>query len=296
MSPAAARLAVAPARQDFAFLGILAASVVASWAPFTTVLIRSFSRGDAEHYSHIILLPFVTGYLIWSNRERIFGDVGWSFELGIPLMVVGAAGIVAARVTTSHPENMLALAMLGLVIVWAGAFATCYGRRAFALAGFPLALLLFMVPLPPVALDALIVFLQRASTEVTAIIFSLIGMPSFRQGYTFALANITIEVARECSGIRSCLALMISGSVMSYILLRAAWTRTVLILVILPLAIVKNAFRIVGLSWLAVHVDPGFVTGSALHKNGGIPFFIASITVLATIAWLLRRFEGPQDA
>ena len=51
----------------------------------------------------------------------------------------------------------------------------------------------------------------------------------------------------------------------------------------------KNAVRIVLLSWLAVHIDPNFVTGSALHEKGGIPLFVVSVTILGDIAWLLRR-------
>jgi exosortase/archaeosortase family protein len=61
--------------------------------------------------------------------------------------------------------------------------------------------------------------------------------------------------------------------------------------VVVPLAIVKNAFRIVGLSLLANYVDPTFITDSALHRSGGIPLFLASLVVLLSLAWLLRRFE-----
>jgi exosortase/archaeosortase family protein len=102
---------------------------------------------------------------------------------------------------------------------------------------------------------------------------------------------LTIVVAPECSGIRSSLALLISGLVMAYLFLRATWARVALVLVIIPLAIVKNAVRIVVLSWLAVHIDPGFVTGSALHERGGIPLFLMSVTILGAMAWFLRRRE-----
>jgi len=140
-------------------------------------------------------------------------------------------------------------------------------------------------------LAAVIVFLLKASAEAAALIFALIGMPIFRDGFVFALPGLTIRVAEECSGIRSGLALLISGLMMASVLLRGTWTRAIFILVIVPLAIVKNAVRIVGLSWLAIHVDPSFISGSDVHRTSGIPVFLASLTILGGLAWLLRRCE-----
>jgi exosortase len=122
--------------------------------------------------------------------------------------------------------------------------------------------------------------------------FGLIGMPFFRQGFDFALPGLTIQVAEECSGIRSSLALLISGLVMAHLFLRTAWGRTAFVLVIVPLAILKNAVRIVLLTWLAVHIDRSFITGSIAHQSGGIPIFFASLTMLGGFAWLVRRTEA----
>ena len=55
--------------------------------------------------------------------------------------------------------------------------------------------------------------------------------------------------------------------------------------------IVKNAFRIVGLSLLANYVDPTFITDSVWHRSGGIPLFLLSLVVLFSLVWLLRRSE-----
>jgi exosortase/archaeosortase family protein len=61
--------------------------------------------------------------------------------------------------------------------------------------------------------------------------------------------------------------------------------------VVVPLAIVKNAFRIVGLALLANYVDPTFITNSALHRSGGIPLFLVSLILLLSLTWLLRKLE-----
>ncbi|MEP6889154.1 MAG: exosortase/archaeosortase family protein, partial [Nitrospirota bacterium] len=122
--------------------------------------------------------------------------------------------------------------------------------------------------------------------------FSVLGVPVFRQGFVFSLSNFSIHVAEECSGIRSAISLFIVSLVAGHFFLRSAWTKLGLVMVVIPLAIVKNAFRIVGLSLLANYVDPTFITDSTLHRNGGIPLFLLSLVVLLSLAWLLRRLEN----
>lgn len=277
------------------FLLLLALSVAWAWQPLTTVIGRSLQSAEYEHYSYIILLPFMSAYLIYQNRGTIFRHTYPGLRLGILLAAPGVATIWLARTTliTGNPEHRLSLAMLGLVMLWAGGFVLCYGFHALRAAAFPFLLLLFMIPLPPAVLTAIIVFLQKASAEASALLFSLTGMPVFRRGLYFELPGLTIHVAQECSGIRSSLALLISGLMMSYVLLRSTWTRATLVLLIVPLAIVKNAVRIVGLSWLAVYVDRSFITGGLLHRMGGIPLFVTSLVILAGIAWLLRKYDLP---
>ena len=288
-TPAKIRFGAGP--RDVRFLLLVVLSVAWSWQALVVIIGRSLQSSAYEHYSHIILLPFFSAYLLYLNRDRIFSHVQTGWAVGVPVMLVGVATSSLARFLTAEPEDRLALTMLGLLAFLVGAFALCYGSRALKVAAFPFILLLFMVPLPPTVLDAIVVFLQKTSAEGSAVLFAVIGMPVLRDGVFFALPGINIEVAKECSGIRSSLALVISGLVMSYLLLRKTWTRTAFILVIVPLAIAKNAVRIVALSWLAVHVDPSFITGSAVHRNGGIPVFLTSLAILGSLAWLLRKCE-----
>lgn len=173
----------------------------------------------------------------------------------------------------------------GVVLAWFGG--TCVRKNSF-----PLLFLLFMVPLPPVILDVFIGFLQRSSTEVSDVLFSLFGVPIVREGFVFSLSQFTIYVAEECSGIRSFLSLVITSLLAGYWFLETGWARVGLVVLVVPLAIAKNAMRIVGLALLANYVDPAFITNSPLHRSGGIPLFLLSLIVLICLAWLLRRWES----
>ena len=78
-------------------------------------------------------------------------------------------------------------------------------------AAFPFAFLIFMVPLPDAIVDWLETASKLASAEAAALFFSVVGMPVLRDGTVFQLPGIVIEVAQECSGIRSSWVLFITS-------------------------------------------------------------------------------------
>ena len=116
------------------------------------------------------------------------------------------------------------------------------------------------------------------------------GLPLSRDGMFFRLPGITLEVAAECSGIRSSFMLFITSIVAGYVLLRERWTRTTLALVVIPLGIVRNGFRILTIAWLCVHVSPSMID-SPIHHRGGPLFFGLSLIPFFGLLLLLRRWE-----
>ena len=265
--------------------------LLATVAWFWLSLISLFSlTQQQEQYSHIVLIPCLSLYVLYLDRKAIFASRQWSPWLGAFVMGMGAWCYWFADVAIFAPDQ-LSMSILALVVMCWGIVVSCFGVTLCRKVSFGLLLLLFMVPLPSFLSDAVIGFLQRSSAEATALLFSSLGVPVFRQGFVFSLSNFSIHVAEECSGIRSALSLFITSLVAGHVFLRSAWAKMGLVGVVLPLAIVKNAFRIVGLSLLANYVDPTFITDSLWHRSGGIPLFLLSLVVLLSLAWLLRRFE-----
>ena len=266
---------------------LLLAAVAWFWQP----LVSLFSlTQQQEHYSHIVLIPCLSLYVLYLDRKAILASREWSPWLGSLVIGLGAWCYWSADAALFAPDQ-LSMTILALVVMCWGIFVACFGITLCRKVSFGLFLLLFMVPLPSFLLDAVIGFLQRSSAEATAVLFSVLGVPVFRQGFVFSLSNFSIHVAEECSGIRSAISLFIVSLVAGHFFLRSAWTKLGLVMVVIPLAIVKNAFRIFGLSLLANYVDPTFITDSTLHRNGGIPLFLLFLVVLLSLAWLLRRFE-----
>jgi len=99
---------------------------------------------------------------------------------------------------------------------------------------------------------------------------------------------MSIEVAKQCSGIRSSLALIITSLIAGEIFLKTRWKRLVLVLFVIPITLFKNGLRITALSLLGTYVDQR-ILGSELHRSGGIPFFALSLLFMAPILiWLMK--------
>lgn len=290
---APSRLAAALTVRNAGFLLFVVGTVACFWQPLSTVIGRSLGYSEYEHYSHIILVPLMTLFVLYVNREAVFSQVGYAYGPGAALLAIGVAlgGLAAAGLPALSQEAYLSLTTLSAVTLVMGGFLFCYGMLAFRDASFALSLLLLMVPIPPSVLSGIVRFLQVASAEASYLLFTLTGVPILREGLVFALPGLTIEVAEECSGIRSSLALFITGLMVAYFSLRTGWTKTALMLAVIPLAVVKNAIRIVVLSLLAVYVDPAFITGR-LHRQGGMVFFLVTLVLMAGVVWVLRRSEG----
>ena len=124
--------------------------------------------------------------------------------------------------------------------------------------------------------------------------FRLLGVPVLRDGFVLMLPGVSIEIAKECSGINSSIALLIIMLLVAHETLHSTWRRVLLVLITIPLSILKNAIRIVTLTMLATHVDPGFLNGR-LHHEGGFVFYLISLALVYPIWKLLQKTEKPRS-
>ena len=189
--------------RDKLFLLSVAATTLIAWHPLRALLDAALKH---EQNSHILLvLPIVVGLLYLEGAERNIKP-----EKGCPapaLVLLVVSGFLA--ITSFHygramgPANTLSLSIAALVFAWLGLVFAFYGVHIFKKCIFPLLFLLLLVPLPPSVLNAVTYTLQYGSTRATEALFIAFGIPVAREGFVLFLPSIDIEVAAECSGIRS---------------------------------------------------------------------------------------------
>jgi len=252
---------------------------------------------ENTHASQIVLIPFISAALIYMNRQNIFRSVHFSVVPAAVLLISGLLLLIAGKtVGVGLKENdHLALVAASVVFLWLGCFLLFYGTTAFRTAIFPLLFLAFFIPIPTAILSPTITILRRGSAEMAYVILKLSGTPVLRESaYVIRLPDLVIEVAEECSGIRSGISLLMSGLLAGHLFLRSTWRRVLLVIAAIPVLLFKNALRIATLSFLAVHVDHSILT-SQLHREGGIPFFVLGLLLLYPVLVILIKSENKKN-
>jgi exosortase len=259
------------------------------WRPLTAFVSYSLSNDNA---SHLMLIPVISAWVLFLERERIFKTSGSDIAAALAFLAAGGILAVVAFSFRSHwlPLNQLSVYILSLILIWIAGFAFLFGRQTLGNARFPLTFLLLTIPIPEFVLDKVIYFLQKGSAEIAATLFDWSGVPVLRDGFVFRFAHLSIEVARECSGIRSSLALLILAILVAHFYLETFWKQALLVIAGVFVMIVKNGVRIFTLTLLASYVDPGFLYGR-LHREGGVVFFLLGLLLLVPLLWLLQRSE-----
>jgi len=281
--------------RSLGFASFLAVGIIIFFRPVQAVLQLSMGQGArSELYSYIPAIPFISIFFFLRDRNEIFKNVGYSFVAG-GLVLIFAVGLCVAGMSvhcSKIGQDRLFWSVLALVLWIAGSFLLFYGMSAFKKAAFPLGFLLFTVPIPSFVLDPYITLLQTASADVSYKVFKMLGVPVFRRGMVFDLPGLGIEVARQCSGIRSSLALIIFTVLCCHIFLRRTVSKLILMAAVVPIAVVKNGLRIVTLGLLGAYVDKIYITNHWLHRSGGIVFFVSAlITMFLPLVWGLRYLE-----
>ena len=241
-------------------------------------------------------MPFIAGYLIWVMRPSLPAFAPGSPRGALIPLLAGAVLLLSYAIPRWRgwqPEldDYLALTVASFLFFLLAAGLATLGSKWIRATAFPLAMLAFMIPFPTMATDAIEFFFQHTSADVTSILLSLSQTPYYRQDLVFDLPGISIRVAPECSGIRSSLVLFITSLLAGYLFLRSPWKRAVLTLFVIPLAMVRNGFRIFTISMLCVHIDPKMID-SPIHRKGGPVFFLLSLfPFFLVLAWL-RKSES----
>lgn len=280
MMPQATADGVDPAEQARLRRFTISCLVLLAAFSFPLYRVAAFAL-KSDLYSYILIIPFISAYLIWIERKRLYPTGsplprGWA-----ALLLIAGIGFLAAaalsRLGGATPlVDSLAYWMYSLVCLLGAAACTFLGRDALRALGFPLAFLIFLAPLPAGVELGFETLLQHGSSWVAHRFFDVANMPVYREGTLFQLPGFSMQVAPECSGIRSTLALFLTSLVAGRMFLRSPWKCALLAALVLPIALLRNGLRVFVIGELCVKVGPHMID-SWVHHHGGPLFFALSL-------------------
>ena len=166
------------------------------------------------------------------------------------------------------------------------------GTAALRRLAFPLAFLLFMVPLPFV--EPLSVPMAQLTGTIAATIVKLFGVPIEINGSQVSLPNAQLVVGAQCSGLRSIVSLLTLVGLVVFLVQGPVWGKTLLAFSSIPIAILGNVLRVASL--LAVAniwgADAGF---KYYHDYSSIVFFLSAVALLIVFSRVVQCREIRED-
>lgn len=226
-----------------------------------------------ENMGHGFFVPVVAGYIAWRRRDALTFDPRQGNLWGLATVIFAA---LLSLVATLGAE--LFTARMSFVIALLGVILYLGGMRWVKILSFPLALLLFMIPIPTIIYAQLTLHLQILASQLGEMLITLMGIPVLRAGNTLQLPSQTLDIAEACSGIRSLLSLMFLSLVFAYFMDKKVWMRWALLAATIPIAIGANGIR-VALTGLLSEIDTK-LAGGMYHETEGYIVFIVALAAL----------------
>ncbi|MBC7349719.1 MAG: exosortase/archaeosortase family protein [Candidatus Aminicenantes bacterium] len=244
------------------------------------------------YYTHIPIIPIISAFLLFRKRKALFFSPVPASLLGFFVAVAALSLHLFIRIKFPDSEFSISLQILSAILFWAGTYIALFGLKSFRQALFPIAFLLFAVPIPEAIMDRIVLLIASASVPVTGLLFTLIGVPFFKEGVEFYLPVFTLVVGPECAGWRSSIAIIIISLLAGHLFLKRFSNKLILVSVAIPLIIIKNGVRIVLLYLIAYYIDERFIEGGFLHRSVGYGMFCVVLALMGLLLWFLEKQEA----
>lgn len=268
-------------KETYIKLGTLLLLVILAYLPTGIWMVQRWSEKDT-YYSHGYLVPFICLFLVWLKKETLLAlplrpsASGWIlFASGIALHAVSAM----LRVYFTSGFSLIPV-IAGLILLFAG-------PQHLLQLWFALAFMVFMIPLPLVAIASLSFRLKILAAHISTLVINQLGVPALREGSIIKTRHAYVVVEDPCSGIRSLIALIALGALMAYFSHLSRTKKIILCAASIPIAVSSNILRIVTLS-LASEMYGAQLAAGAFHTAMGILVFVFAFIGLWFLAKLLE--------
>jgi len=243
---------------------------------FAPTLVWLYGKSTSSIWTngHGLFTPFIMAYLAHSILARDEDPLPDSSWWGLPVVALG----VSLVLFDLAPETRY-LASLGLVICLPGFSLLLLGARRTRLLALPLALGLFLIPIPAVAGAHRV--LQELTTIGTLPWLRALGHPVLQSGTVIMLPNFTVNVSEACSGFSALYAAIFLAVIL--IAYSDSWPRRIaLFLSVIPVALLSNIVRVFLLVLLVQYTGTDTLE-TILHPASGVLTFWFVMAVLLLI-------------
>jgi exosortase A len=199
----------------------------------TSVALIAAWNGETAYSYCFVILP-ICAWLIWERRSKLLAEYPAPSLLGIVLLVGACAAWLLGEIT-----GTVVVSEFALVVMAQGVVVAILGVQVARVLLFPLAYLLFLVPVG----ESLIPPLQSVTADFTVALLKMTGIPVHSNGVVIFLPTMTWIVAEACAGVKFLIASVALGALLSEMFLRS-WRRRIIFMALsVAVPIVANGLR-----------------------------------------------------
>lgn len=268
---------------------LLVAALIFCYWSVATALVGQWISNDM--YSYAFAVPLMSGYVAWNVLKRTpLPALRASYVVGLPALGFAIALLIAGRL-----GSVLVAQELSLVVAVAAVVLLFFGLQAARVLWFPLAYLFFMVPMWDISIDRMHWASQLASARLAVELLHVLGLPALLHQTLIVLPTVTLEVARECSGINQLVAVFAIAVPLAYVTLDGLWRRAFLVCFALAVAAISNGVRI---ALIGVWIHQGWPGGDVhgpFHILKGLAVSFAGYGAIFMCQSLLSARSSTHD-
>jgi exosortase len=238
-----------------------------------------------ENYSHGFFVPVAFFWMLWRQRHELESTKVVPSWWGILIVVLALLQLAAG---TMGAENFVAHS--SLLTLLCGITIFLFGVQMLRKVAFPIAWLLFMIPIPSIIFYSITFPLQLLASKLAVGILDLLRVPNVCEGNVIYLANFTAGVVEACSGIRSLVSMLAFAVLIGYLLNMSIRSRWILAFASVPIALGMNAARIAGTGLAGNYLGARWAEGF-FHTFSGWVLFLGSLGLMLLVVRLLRDFD-----
>jgi len=262
--------------------GVLLALATMIYQRSAVALWNTWSTND--NYSHGPLIPLTSLVLVWLRRDRLRALEVRPDARGLLLVAMGCSMMILGV-----RADLFALQAWSLLPLLFGLSLAFLGVAFTRMLAFPIGYLGFMLTFPPIVMNQLSYALKELAMRVSVKGAEALGVTLQRSGMSLYLATGELRVENPCSGLRSLLALLATGTLFAYFQKGGPWRRAAVLVAAVPIALLANIARLLVLIVAAHYRSVAWATGKFHDVTGYVLYAVALAAMMGLRAALTPR-------
>ena len=255
---------------------VITALLLIIYSPTIWWMVDRWNAKDS-YYSHGILVPLVSLYVLWLKRNELarikVKPVAW----GLWLLIAG----IAIHMFSAFFRIYFTSAFSSLFVISGIVLYFC-GIEMLKESLFAILFLIFMIPLPLIAIVGITFKLKIFAAYWANKIVNAMGIPAILDGSVIKMRHTYVIVEDVCSGLRSLISLLALGTIIAYLSKLSRFNKVIVFFAAGVMAIIANIVRIVFMAWTSEVYGAKFTEGF-LHTLSGLIVFIVAFAGLMVV-------------